>query len=116
MHPADSLGGTVGGKYTFSTVVNGKVYVATTSATIVVYGTTGPPPPPPNPPTNLAATAISSSQINLSWTASTTRGVTHSIFRSPTSPFSPSSGNQIASGVRGTSFPDTVLAASTTYF
>jgi len=118
MHAADSLGGTAGGKYTFSTVANGKVYVATTSATIVVYGTTGPPPPPPNPPTNLAATAISSSQINLSWTASTTTtpGLTYSIFRSTTSPFSPGSGNQIASGVSGTSFPDNGLAPSTQYF
>jgi hypothetical protein len=108
--------GTVGAKYQFATVANGKVYVATSSSTIVVYGTSGPPPPPPNPPTNLAANAISSSEIDLSWTASTTNGVSYSIFRSTTSGFAPSSSNQIASGVSGTTYSDTGLAASTTYY
>jgi Malectin domain/Chitobiase/beta-hexosaminidase C-terminal domain/Fibronectin type III domain/DUF5010 C-terminal domain len=115
MNAGDSFTGG-GGKYSFSTVANGKVYVATSSSTIVVYGTKGTPPPPPNPPTNLGATSISSSQINLSWTASTTGGVTYSIFRSTTSGFTASNANQIASGVSGTTYSDTGLAASTTYY
>jgi hypothetical protein len=73
-------------------------------------------PPPPQPPSNLAAIAASSSSINLSWTASPTSGVTYDIFRSTTSGFAPSSSNQIASGVTATSFTDTGLAQSTTYF
>jgi Malectin domain len=80
-----------------------------TPVTLVV--TTG-----PNPPTNLTATAASSSEIDLSWTASTTSGVTYSIFRSTTSGFTPSSGNQIASGLSGTTYSDTGLTASTTYY
>jgi Malectin domain/Fibronectin type III domain len=83
-----------------------------TSVTLVVStGNTA-----PNPPTNLTATAVSSSGINLSWTASTTSGVTYSIFRSTTSGFTAGSGNQIASGLSGTTFSDTGLTASTTYF
>jgi hypothetical protein len=38
------------------------------------------------------------------------------VFRSTTSGFTPSSSNQVASGVTGTAFSDTGLAASTTYF
>jgi hypothetical protein len=72
----------------------------------------------PSTPTALGATAVSSSQINLSWTASTASGctVTYNVFRSTTSGFTPSSSNQIASGVSGTSFPNTGLTANTTYF
>jgi len=74
---------------------------------------------PPSAPASLAATAASSSQINLSWTASTAGSgcsITYNVFRSTTSGFTPSSGNQIASGVTSTSFSNTGLAASTTYF
>jgi len=71
---------------------------------------------PPNPPSNLAASAVSSSQINLTWTASTTSGATYSVFRSTTSGFTPSSSNQIAIGVASTSYSDTGLAASTTFY
>ena len=62
---------------------------------------------PPTIPTNLSATAISSSQINLSWSASTDNvGVTgYNIYR----------GNiQVATAV-GTSYSDTGLSPSTTY-
>jgi chitodextrinase len=37
------------------------------------------------------------------------------VFRSTTSPFTPSSANQIASGLTGTTFSDTTVAPSTTY-
>ena len=71
----------------------------------------------PGAPIGLSATATSSSQINLSWTASNSScAVTYNVFRSTTSGFTPGSGNQVASGVNGTSFSDSGLAASTTYF
>jgi large repetitive protein len=74
--------------------------------------------PPPAPPTGVTPTAISASQISLSWTASTTSGVTYSIFRSTTSGFTPSTANQVpgASGLTATTFSDSGLTAATTYF
>ncbi|HEY6249757.1 MAG TPA: glycosyl hydrolase [Candidatus Angelobacter sp.] len=76
----------------------------------------GTPPPPPAAPSNLSATAVSSSQINLSWQASPTAGVTYNVHRSITSGFTPSSTNLVASGVNGTTFSNTGLQASTTFF
>jgi chitodextrinase len=73
----------------------------------------------PSAPTVLMGTAASSSQINLSWTASTAGtgcSIAYNVYSSTMSGFTPSSGNQIASGVSGTSFSNTGLAASTTYF
>jgi hypothetical protein len=71
----------------------------------------------PSAPTGLTATAVSSSQINLSWTASSsTCGVTYNVFRSTTSGFTPSSSNEIASGVTATTYSNTGLTASTTYY
>jgi hypothetical protein len=70
----------------------------------------------PVAPTSLTATAASSSQINVSWTASTTSGVTYSVFRSTTSGFTPGSGNQVTSGLTGTTYSNTGLTASTTYY
>ncbi len=71
----------------------------------------------PTAPSGLTATAVSSSQINLSWTASTSScAVSYNVFRSTTSGFTPSASNQIASGVSGTTFSNTGLAASTTFF
>jgi hypothetical protein len=68
----------------------------------------------PTAPTNLIATAISSSQINLSWTASTDNvGVTgYRVERCQGSGCSNFS--QIATPI-GTSYSDTGLSASTTY-
>jgi len=65
---------------------------------------------PPTTPTNFTATAVSSSEIDLSWTASTGQPcggtVTYKVSRN---------GTQIASGLSGTSLNDTGLTASTTY-
>ncbi|MFF2482761.1 discoidin domain-containing protein [Paenibacillus sp. NPDC058071] len=62
---------------------------------------------PPTAPANLSAAASSSSQINLSWSASTDNiGVTgYQIFRS---------GSQVGTST-GTSYSDTGLSASTAY-
>jgi outer membrane protein assembly factor BamB len=73
----------------------------------------------PSAPTALSATAASSSQINLNWTASTAGtgcSVAYNVYSSTTSGFTPSTSNQIASNLNSTSFSNTGLAASTTYF
>jgi endoglucanase len=73
----------------------------------------------PPAPTALAASAASASTVNLTWTASAPPAgcsITYSVFRSTLSSFSPLSSNQIATGVTATSFADTGLASSTTYY
>ncbi len=70
----------------------------------------------PAAPSHLAATASSSSQINLSWQASPTSGVTYNVYASATSKFTPSGANRIAAGISGTSYSDTGLAPSTTRY
>jgi hypothetical protein len=84
--------------------------------------TTTPPPvyPPsgggaPAAPTNLSASAVSSSQIDLSWTGSL-NATSYDVFRSTTSGFTPGSGNEIASGVTTTTYDNTGLGAGTTYY
>ena len=69
---------------------------------------------PPSAPTNLTAAVVSSSQINLSWTASTDNvGVTgYSVERCPGSACTNFS--QISTP-GGTSYSDTGLVANTTY-
>lgn len=64
------------------------------------------PPPPPAAPSNLTAVAASSSQINLSWTASPTAGVTYNVYQGAV---------KIASGLSATTYQQTGLASSTTY-
>ncbi|MFZ0771856.1 MAG: malectin domain-containing carbohydrate-binding protein [Candidatus Sulfotelmatobacter sp.] len=74
----------------------------------------------PSAPTGLTATASSSSVIGLTWTAVTPPAncsiSSYSVYRSTTSGFTPSSSNLIASGVTGTTYSNTGLAASTTYY
>src|SRR5262249_55156957 len=72
-----------------------------------------PPPPPPTAPTNLAATAAGSSQIDLSWTNTSTAQIGIKIERSSDNvTFA-----QIAvTGATAVSYSDTGLSASTTYF
>jgi Cellulose binding domain/Fibronectin type III domain len=68
----------------------------------------------------LLGTAASSSVINLSWTTDTapanctTTG--YNVYRSTTNGFTPSSSNLIASGVTATSYSDSGLSPSTTYY
>ncbi|HEY6307863.1 MAG TPA: malectin domain-containing carbohydrate-binding protein [Candidatus Angelobacter sp.] len=78
---------------------------------------------PPAGPTALTATPISNSQVQLSWTASTTTdtNITYNVFRSTTSGTEHSisntnMANMIATGVSGTSFTDVLLTPGTTYF
>ena len=66
-------------------------------------------------PSNLSATSVSASQINVNWTASSAPGVVYDVFRSTTSGFTPSSANQIAT-TTGTSYSDTGLTVNTTYY
>jgi beta-galactosidase len=75
---------------------------------------------PPTGPATLTATASSSSVIGLSWPTGFTNPpctVTgYDVFRGTTNGFTPGSGNLIASGVTSTTYSDTGLAASTTYY
>jgi hypothetical protein len=71
-------------------------------------------------PSGVRGTAASSSVINLSWTADTAPAnctiTGYNLFRSSTSGFTPSSANRIASGVTATSYSDSGLSPSTTYY
>jgi beta-galactosidase len=73
----------------------------------------------PGTPSTVAASAVSSSQISITWTASTSAApciVSYNVYRSTTSGFAPSNSNQVATGLSGTSFGDSGLATSTTYY
>ena len=73
----------------------------------------------PGTPGNVAASAASSSSIVVDWgsvTAPSGCTVGYNVFRSTTSGFTPSSSNQVATGLTTTSFTDTGLTASTTYY
>jgi beta-glucanase (GH16 family) len=74
----------------------------------------------PSAPTSLAATAQSSSVINLTWSepappANCTVS-SYNVYRSTTSGFTPGTGNLIASGVTSPSYSNSGLTASTTYY
>ncbi|HEU4734446.1 MAG TPA: glycoside hydrolase family 6 protein [Kofleriaceae bacterium] len=73
----------------------------------------------PAAPATFTATAASSSQVNLTWSAvapPANCSVSYNLYRSTTSGFTPSAATQIASGLTTTSFSDAGRAASTTYF
>ena len=108
------------GMFQYIAIANGKVYVPSGN-TLIAYGS------PvvvnctaaPTVPGNLTATTASSSQINLSWTASTAGSgcsITYNVYESTTSGFTPSSSNLIASNVSGTTYSAAGLAPSTTYY
>ncbi|WP_050062120.1 malectin domain-containing carbohydrate-binding protein [Silvibacterium bohemicum] len=74
----------------------------------------------PSAPTGVTAAATSPNSIGLSWTAVTPPSnctiSSYRVYGSTTNGFSPSSGNLIASGVAGTTYSNTGLTASTTYY
>jgi endoglucanase len=73
----------------------------------------------PAGPSGLMASAVSSSQIDLAWTAVTPPSgcsVSYNLYRSVTSGFTPSSSNQIGTGLTTTSFADSGLQAQTIYY
>lgn len=74
----------------------------------------------PAAPTGLTAAASSSSAISLSWTAPTAPTScaisSYNVYSSTTSGFVPSAANRIASGVTGTNYSNTGLAAATTHY
>lgn len=69
----------------------------------------------PSAPSAPTAIAVSASQINLTWNANAGTGLQYEVFRSTTSGFTPSSGNQIGT-TSTTSYSDTGLTTATTYY
>ncbi|MGA9667634.1 MAG: fibronectin type III domain-containing protein, partial [Terracidiphilus sp.] len=73
----------------------------------------------PSVPGKPSGTGTSSSAISVTWgtsTAGSSCSVSYNLYRSVTSGFTPSSNNQIASGLTAASFADSGLTASTTYY
>jgi fibronectin type 3 domain-containing protein len=100
---------------------NGNITVATTNVinSALISGVqigTGIVGIVPAPPTSLTATAASSSEIDLIWTASPTANVTYNIYGSTTSGFTPGASNLLQAGVTGTTYKNTGLANYTTYY
>src|SRR6266581_3346130 len=104
--------GAANGAHTLTAVARDGLGIRYTSNAVTVTVANAPPPPPPDTtppsvPTGLTASAVSSSQINLSWAASSDNvGVSgYRVYRG---------GIQIAT-TSATSFPNTGLSPSTTY-
>ena len=72
-------------------------------------------PAGPAAPTGITAVAKSASEIDLSWTASTTNGVTYNIYRSTTAGFKPATANLLASSTT-TTYADTGLKPNSTEY
>jgi len=73
----------------------------------------------PTVPGTPSGTGTSSSAISVTWGGSTAGAgctVSYNLYRSTTSGFTPSTSNQIASGVSTASYADSGLTASTTYY
>ena len=87
--------------YTVKAVLSGTPSAASNTASAATQA-----PVPPTPPSSLSASAVSSSQINLSWAASSTSGVTYTVYNGTT---------VAVSGLSGTSYSVAGLNASTAY-
>jgi hypothetical protein len=85
------------------------------SNVVIPYTSVTQTPPGPAAPTALTATAASSSEINLSWTASTTNNVTYNVYGSATNGFKPSAATLLGNTASLT-FSNTGLTPITTYY
>jgi endoglucanase len=70
----------------------------------------------PAPSNGLVANAVSASEIDLTWNASSTPGVTYNVYSGPTASVAVVPSARIASGLTATSFQDTGLNSATTYY
>ncbi len=75
----------------------------------------------PNIPQSFSATAVSANRVDLRWSAVPSPGagcaVTYDVFRSTNgTTFTASDATRIASGITGTSWSDTTVVGSTTYY
>jgi beta-galactosidase len=73
----------------------------------------------PSIPASVISTATSTSQVNLSWSASSAPSsctVSYNVYRSTTPGFTPASNNEVANSIASTTFGDSGLAAATTYY
>jgi endoglucanase len=94
--------------------------LATVQFTLSGGGSSGSCTTAPPAPAGLTATASSSSSISVAWSAVSPPAnctiSSYRVYRSTTNGFTPSSSNQIASGLTSTSYSDGGLTAATTYY
>jgi len=101
------------GSHTVSAIYSGAAnYLGGTSAAVMQSVVV----PIPGAPTNLTAIAPTNAQINLTWTASPTGGVTYNVYSSATSGFIPSTSNRIAAGLTSAAYSHTGLTANSTHY
>jgi endoglucanase len=101
--------------YYVVTAVDSKGESAPSSQASAITKSTG--PQLPAAPSNLTAAPMGSTQINLSWNASSTSGVTYNVYAAANANFTPSPSNRIATGVSGTTYVHKGLSpASTLYY
>jgi hypothetical protein len=108
---------TPGTAYYYIVVANNSILTSLPSnqATATTQSSTGTSPTAPVAPTALKAFVVSSREIDLLWTGSSTHSVTYQLFRSTTPGFTPSSANLVTT-TSATGYSDIGLTEATTYY